>query len=169
MIIKEFHKKYIIIDIILLIVFIAVYVYLLFFFKSSRASDKYCIFLTTIVIVPSILYDIGFECKKYNINYEGISITWLGIIRVKYKWQTFSVIKIETLESFWGADFEEDSIICSIIPLNKKTSNKIGNREVVDLGWIHMHPYKVVSILLKDLKPGQYEEFWSYVPEGLKT
>ena len=119
-----------------------------------------------------MLYAVGFECKKYIINYEGMWVIWLGFIKISYKWEEFQIIKTDTLVSFFGADFEENAIICSKLPLKKRDTHKgvsKGYRMVVDLGWVHNHPFKVIAILLKDLKPGQNEEFWSYVPEGLKT
>ncbi len=78
------------------------------------------------------------------------------------------VVSLEHIEYFWGP-FKEDSIICSTIPLKRRDSENIENRKIVGLDWVRYRQNKVVMILLKDLKPSQYEEFWSYVPERFKT
>ena len=40
--------------------------------------------------------------------------------------------------------------------------------EMIFINWLKRHPSQIIAIDLDFLKPGQYEEFWSYVPERLK-
>lgn len=168
MIIKVFHRKKVIADLLVILLFIVLSVFLLLFERHPETSDYYVVIICALPVTLVVLHDLGFESKEYGIDHIGICVTWLGIIKHYFKWEDFIAVSLEHIEYFWGP-FEEDSIICSTIPLKRRNSENVEYRKIVDLGWIRNRQYKVVTILLKDLKPDQYEEFWSYVPERFKT
>ena len=169
--IREFHKKYVIVDIVILLAFLIAFFYFIFFDDDLRTCDYYLLFILIIcIVVPVQLYAIGFESKKYNIDNDGIKVTWLNVFKIVYKWSEFRVVRIETIKSFFAADFEEEAIVFSKKALKMRDMyNNNTYKKVIDLGWVQNHPYNVVTILLKDLHEGQLEEIWSYVPERFKT
>ena len=170
MVIKGYHKKYIVFYSLVLIVFVLIYFGLILYLERPRKSDIVFITIALLLNVPILLYHIGFESRKYIVDGVGICTVWFGIVQVVNKWEDYHLVKIETIKSFFAADFEEEAIVFSKIDLKMRdmyTNNTY--KKVIELGWVHNHPYNVVTILLKDLHEDQLEEIWSYVPEKFKT
>lgn len=132
------------------------------------------------ILVPSCLilqaiaaYSIGYKTKYYDIDESGICETWYGFIKVKFDWLKF--VMVEETYIFNKGITRSDARPYKAIILSKMRIKKIdvptgsyGYTKMISINWLKRHPSQIIALDLDFLKPGQYEEFWSYVPERLK-
>ena len=129
-----------------------------------------CFFMALgIIMVFYSLYCIIYYSMALSINNFGITRVWFGIFKHSIKWSDFTIVQVATLRSFSWVDLKIETIVCSRIPI-KYCSDPDGSlNNVINMEWALHKPNTVVTIFIDDLKSGQLEEFWSYVPERLKT
>lgn len=170
MIVKENHKKnkYGLLFAILYLISVFVLGYI---FSPKENRKDIAMFL--IIIIPLsmyLLYEIGYVTKTININNDTITFVIFKIIRVVIEWEEVNIVQICTIRERTNYTYKDfDAIVCSTIPIKmKEVPEGMHYKNVVLYDWISLHHKKVLGIYLNDLKPGQYEEFWSYVPERLK-
>ena len=139
--------------------------------KDSNIYSLCIVLLLFIVVFTYGIYELGYNSRVILINDNGITQKWFGILTLNAKWLEFQYVKVDTLRSFYANSSEYKSIICSKIPIQYREVpvGNSGYKKVIDMMWPLLRPGKVVTVFVDDLKPGQYEEFWSYVPESLKT
>lgn len=111
-----------------------------------------------------ILVEVIVETKKYYVCNNGIIVTWCGYINCFISWSEIILIHIEKIQ--YNGLYKYDYLICSKIPI--KRSNFFVNKPIIDADWIFFNPRKVIAIRLSDMSEGQFEEFWTYVPDRLK-
>lgn len=126
------------------------------------------ILLFVMLVAICFLYCIGYNSRILYINTKGIVQKWFGIITYNTSWSDIKYIRIEMILSQEWLDSGNEAIVCSKIPIKYKNKHAKGYKRVVDLAWALYRPGEIFILYLEDLKPGQYEEFWSYVPDRLK-
>lgn len=171
MIIKQYHnrqvKVLIIADLINIIVVICESI---FFFENIANNNLrlFAVFLMEILLQLLFIYFLGFELKAYKVCDNGIYVKWFGLLCYLLEWSEIKYIRIEIVKQ---KSIENNSILVSKIPIKTK-DYPIGINSyfyAVDYGWLVFRPSKVIAIYIDEMAPGQYEEFWSYVPEHLKS
>lgn len=166
MIIKQYHRKEI------LVLVSAESLLILMFIGSLIYGSMYNLNLNILIIIIIIsqitfTYFFAYELRTYIINDIGVTIRWMGPFESNIKWTKVISICYETVKL---RSIEHNSIVVTKIPLKRINVSFGANSyySAVDYDWLQMRPGKVIAIYLDDLKPGQHEEFWSYVPERLK-
>ena len=142
---------------------------LLCVFKRYSYESFFLIIICFLVLLFAV-YNISFDNKKIIINKEYIVVLLLGIIKIKYNWSDIKYLDVCQIKAYGAPTYTiQTGILCS-----KKTikyyeiTQECIYRNAVSYSWILLKPKSVILIWLNDLKPGQYEEFWSYVPDRLK-
>lgn len=170
MIVKENHKKNLFAY---LFVVFCLMVMLIVGYYISRGENYIDIIIFTLLIIPMsiyLLYKSSYVTKTIYINNKSISMKLFPIIKIEMDWGKIEYIQICTVRERTNYTYKDfDAIVCSTIPIKmKEVPEGMYYKNVVLYDWISLHHKKVLGIYLNDLKPGQYEEFWSYVPERLK-
>lgn len=153
--------------------FIAGLVYLIITYNLYNSSNKYnsstFVLVLCLCLIAQLftLYSIAFEKKTYYVCKDGIIINWLGIKQLM-KWSDIRYVRIITIRISGWQPIEHMAFVCTKVPLKTYSITEDNTYDVVDYDWCLLRPNKVVGIHIDDLKPGQYEEFWSYVPDRLK-
>lgn len=164
MIIKQFHCKELItlifVQIILILIIIDIFI--------SDKNEAFVFIIILYIIAQSIgIYSLAYELRMFLVSNIGICVRWFGIIPYFFRWEEIRVASIEPVKFRY---LEYNAIIISKIPI-RRFEVPYGSKsyaKYVNYEWLSNRPNKVIAIYIDDLKPGQYEEFWSYVPERLK-
>lgn len=167
MIVRQYHRK----QIRFLLILEMIFVFLLIYNPSIVQENSGLVFAIILYGLGQacILYTFAFELRAYIVCSNGICIKWFGVYNYLINW---SEVKYIGYELVGERGIEHKSIIVSKIPLKKIDILPFGanaSHSNVDYDWLAFRPHKVVAIYLEDLKEGQLEEFWSYVPERFKT
>jgi len=166
MVVRQYHHKQI--RFLLLLEIIFVYFLISSLFLIPVHSGFTVIIILYVLSQTCILYTFAFELRAYIVCNNGICIKWFGVYNYLINWAEVKYIGYELVGE---RGIEHKSIIVSKIPLKKIDILPFGanaSHSNVDYDWLAFRPHKVVAIYLEDLKEGQLEEFWSYVPERLK-
>ncbi len=117
-----------------------------------------------------LLYGIAYNSRTFYVGKRGIFVTWFGKKTVFFGWAGFKVVQKQLIISAGNQHSKRyDAIVCSKIPLKMSSIYLNGGaRSYVSAQWISKHPKEVIEIDLEFLEEGQYEEFWTYVPDELK-
>lgn len=155
----------------------AIFLIIIFYYMGghieSTLLDDAIVLLSSAGIQVMSVYNIGYKTKYYDIDGSGICETWYGFIKVKFEWSQFIIIE-ETYVYNKGITYADarpyKAIILSKVCIKKidVPTGSYGYTKMIFINWIKRHPSQIIAIDLDFLKPGQYEEFWSYVPERLK-
>ena len=167
MVVKQRHRTEIIALIIATVIMILLIIALPLLGFNNHSSPRFDI-LFLIITTVLFCYFFGYELRTYIICEDGVCIRWFGILNYLIKWTEINYIDINIVKL---RGIEHKAIILSKIPIKIIQVPFSANSyySVVDYDWIQIRSSKVIAIYIEDLKPGQYEEFWSYVPERLKT
>lgn len=169
MVIKQYHRKEISALIIHEVIILLFFMFALIYSNAKDWEEKTLgIILAWILAQVVFLYFFSFELRTYIIYKDEITVKWLRIFNYHIDWSDIISVSYETVRILSG--IEHSSIVISKIPI-KRIDLPVGINSyfvAVDYDWLQMRPGKAIAIYLEDLKPNQYEEFWSYVPERLK-
>lgn len=116
------------------------------------------------------IYNLAVDNEKIVVEEDHISVLMLGMVNIKLKWDGINYVEKCKVGAFGSANYYEIyAIICSKKSI-KFRERPYGNiyYKVVPSNWVLLSPKSVIMIPLDSLESGQYEEFWSYVPEHLK-
>ena len=80
-------------------------------------------FLLTLPLPLWILLEIICALRKYDFDHEGITVTWLEFIRVRYRWEDFVVMGFVFAEVPRMGKMK--CYICSTKPVPKKKNGKL--------------------------------------------
>ena len=113
-----------------------------------------------------ILYEAIIAMRKYDFDYEGITVTWLEFIRVRYRWEDFVALGFVFAEVPRMGKMK--CYICSTKPIPKKKNGKLR-----EYAWYGRRVFSAVvfrednklSVLLRENCP--YDEI--YMPFSIRN
>lgn len=170
MIIKGIRKTDMLVYIILLFTFIVLQVVSILKKENFVSDDIFVVSeLMMILSFITIICLIAFELKIIYVDNKGIGYKIL-FVKIYQSWANINYIQEHIVVTEGRLTSETRSIICSTIPiaLVKRLDNENKYFNAVSSVWVWKNIGKVFEIILLNISPDQYEEFWSYVPERLK-
>ena len=129
---------------------------------------KIILYLGILFTLISFYFSIANEKKTIKISEKGIVLKWNSFLERFYAWEKINYVKIELVAVPGLKTFEKEAILCSMIPIRYFHYFFDDSSCFVLLDWCDLHIRELAYFYTSDLKEGQLEEFWSYVPERLK-
>lgn len=140
------------------------------FFCDIQSSSRLWAIAAVVFSEAYLLYLLGYNSRIIHIGKHGIFVTWFWKKTFYYGWSGFLTVQEEyVISSGYATHKGYNAIICSKIPVKRGKVYQNGKtRAYVSAQWVSQRPKDVIEIDLEFLEEGQYEEFWTYVPDELK-
>lgn len=148
-----------------ILLFLILFREILFLYEHPGNIDTLHVFLT-LPLPLMLLWEVIIALLKYDFNHEGITVTWLEFIRVRYRWEDFVALGFVFAEVPRMGKMK--CYICSTKPIPKKKNGKLR-----EYAWYGRRVFSAVvfrednklSVLLRENCP--YDEI--YMPFSIRN
>ena len=132
----------------------------------GNALERIFLSIVVIAIDGALIFNIGIITRHYHVDEQGISVIWFGRFKSRRDWESIRYLEKNTVQLV-RLSTSYEAMICSTIPIKKRWVSEVKGNCVM-ANWPQEHPFRVIEIRADDMKPGQEEQFWRYVPDKLK-